>query len=67
LQPPSIDRDASIEAAAGVAAHDALAALYPDQGAMLDTLLGAALDRLLAGDARTKGIAVGKAAAGILA
>lgn len=62
------DRDASMEAAAGVAAHDALAALYPDQGAKLDTVLGAALDRLPAGDARTKGIAVGKAAAaGILA
>jgi hypothetical protein len=61
-------RATSMEAAAGVAAHDALAALYPDQALQLDAVLGAALDRLPAGDARTKGIAVGKAAAaGILA
>lgn len=62
------DRGASIEAAAGVAAHDALVALYPDQGAKLDTALAAVLDQVPAGDAKTNGIDVGKAAAaGILA
>ena len=62
------DRSASMEAAAAVAAHDALAALYPDQGAKLDTALAAALSQLPAGDAKTKGVDVGRAAAaGILA
>lgn len=61
------DRSASLEAAAGAAAHDALAALYPDQAAKLDPALDAALSRLPSGDAKTKGIDVGRAAgAGIL-
>jgi hypothetical protein len=62
------DRSASTEAAAAAAGHDALAALYPDQGAKLDTALATALDQVAAGDAKIKGIEVGKtAAAGILA
>ena len=58
------DRSASVEAAAGVAAHDALAALHPDQGAKLDTALADALSRIPPGDAKAKGIDIGKAAAG---
>lgn len=62
------DRGASMEAAANLAAHDALIALYPDQGAKLDAALAAALDQVPAGEAKTKGIGIGKAAAaGILA
>ena len=62
------DRSASPEAAAAAAAHDVLAALFPDQQASLETTLKASLGQVADENARAKGIELGKkAAAGVLA
>jgi len=62
------DPGTSPDAAAAAAAHDVLIALFPDQQASLDTTLKASLAQLPDGDAKTKGVELGrKAAAGILA
>lgn len=59
---------ASPEAAAAMAAHDVLVKLYPDQQASLDSTLKASLGQVPDGDAKTKGIDLGRqAAAGVLA
>jgi len=61
------DPGASAEAAAATAAHDVLAKLFPDQQAGLDSTLKASLAQVAEGDAKTKGIALGRqAAAGTL-
>jgi len=62
------DRGTSKEAAAAVAGYEVLVALYPDQKAGLDATLTPALAGVADGDAKTKGIALGRqAAAGTLA
>jgi hypothetical protein len=62
------DRTTSKEAAAASAAYDILVALYPDQKPALDAALSASLSDIPDGDAKTKGIDLGKkAAAGIVA
>jgi hypothetical protein len=64
----SADPSVSPEAAAAVAAHDVLAKLFPDQQAGLDSTLKASLGQVPDGDAKTKGIELGRqAAAGVLA
>ena len=61
-------RDASVEAAIGAAAHDALVALYPGAVTSLNTSYDSALAELPAGRARDLGIAVGqRTAAAMLA
>lgn len=57
------DRGTSREAAASSAAHAVLVALYPDQKADLDTVLAASLSAIADGDAKTKGVELGKRAA----
>jgi hypothetical protein len=57
------DRGASREAAAASAAHDVLVALYPDQKADLDATLATSLSAIAEGEAKTKGIELGKKAA----
>lgn len=54
---------ASVDAAVAAATHAALAALVPAQQAAIDADYQAALAALPEGDARTRGIAVGEAAA----
>ena len=62
------DRSTSREAAASSAAHDVLAALFPDQKADLDATLATSLAAIADGDAKSKGIELGrKAAAEIIA
>jgi PAP2 superfamily len=62
------DRGTSREAAAATAAHDVLAALYPDQKPDLDAMLAASLAGIAESDAKSKGLELGrKAAAGIIA
>src|SRR4051812_42300301 len=62
------DRTASKEAAAATAGHDVLAAVHPDRKAELAAELAAMLARVPDGDAKSKGIDLGRsAAAGILA
>src|SRR5215510_2744950 len=62
------DRGTSREAAAASAAHDVLVALYPDQKADLDATLATSLSAIAEGEAKTKGIELGrKAAAEIIA
>jgi hypothetical protein len=62
------EKTASKDAAAAAAAHAVLASLYPDQQQKLDEALQASLTKVAEGDARTKGVELGKkAAAGILA
>lgn len=62
------DRATSKEAAAAAAAYDVLTSLYPEQKTELDALLTASLAAVPEGDARAKGIELGKkAAAGIVA
>jgi len=56
-------RGASLEAAAAQAAHDALAALYPAQKAMFDSLLADDLAGIANGPAKIQGIQVGQKAA----
>src|SRR5262249_3781948 len=57
------DRGTPREAAAAVAGHEVLAALHPDQKAALDATLAAALAGVADGEAKTKGIALGRRAA----
>lgn len=57
------DRGTSREAAAASAAHDVLVALYPDQRADLDATLATSLSAIADGEAKTKGIELGKKAA----
>jgi PAP2 superfamily len=62
------DRATSKEAAAASAAYEVLVSLYPDQKAGLDTLLTSSLSTIASGDAKSKGIELGKrAAAGMIA
>jgi PAP2 superfamily len=62
------ERTTSKEAAAASAAHDILAALYPDQKADLDATLAAVLSGIAETEAKSKGVELGKkAAAGIIA
>jgi hypothetical protein len=62
------DARASKDAAAGAAAHAVLVSLFPDERPKLDQALQSALAALADGDAKTKGIELGKeAAAGIIA
>ncbi len=62
------ERTASKDAAAAAAAHAVLIDLYPDQKPKLDEALQASLIAVAEGDAKTKGIELGKkAAAGIIA
>lgn len=62
------ERGLSKEAAAASAAHAVLVALYPDQQASLDSMLKASLAEIPEGEAKAKGIELGKrAAAEILA
>lgn len=62
------DRATSKEAAAAAAAHGVLVSLYPDQTKDLDTLFNASLSGVSDGEAKTKGVELGrKAAAGIVA
>lgn len=64
----SADRGTSREAAAASAAHDVLVALYPDQKADIDATLVTSLSAISDGDAKSKGIELGrKAAAEIIA
>jgi hypothetical protein len=61
-------RHASIEAAVGAAAHDALVALYPGAAASLNASYDSALAQLPAGREQDEGVAVGHtAAAAVLA
>ena len=57
------DHGTSREAAAAVAAHDVLIALYPDQKADLDTTLATSLSAIADGEAKSKGMELGKKAA----
>jgi hypothetical protein len=60
--------NASKEAAAAAAAHGILVALHPDQQASLNSTLTGALAKVADGDAKSKGIELGKkAAADVLA
>src|SRR5262245_56144273 len=62
------DRGTSREAAAAAAAHGVLIALFPDQKADLDATLEKSLSAIADGEARSKGIELGrKAAAEIIA
>jgi len=56
-------RDASVEAAVTQAAHDTAVELYPSQRATFDAALAQDLDAIPDGQAKTDGIAVGRAAA----
>ena len=61
------DRNTSREVAAATAGHDVLLALYPDQKASLDELLGQTLTAVPDGPPRERALILGrKAAAGIL-
>jgi hypothetical protein len=57
------DRGTSREAAAASAAHDVLVALYPDQKADLDASLEKSLSAIADGEAKSKGVDLGKKAA----
>src|SRR5215475_2563554 len=57
------DRNTSKEAAAAVAGHAILVALYPDQQSTLDATLATMLTGIADGDPKTKGIDLGKKAA----
>ena len=57
------DRGTSRETAAAAAAHDVLVALYPDQKPDLDATLATSLSAIADGDAKSKGIELGKKAA----
>jgi hypothetical protein len=68
LVPATAPRDASEEAAAIAAAHDALVALFPTQAGSFDGLQRVMLDRVRNGNAKTQGMAWGQqVAAKILA
>src|SRR5215475_8224832 len=57
------DRNTSKEAAAAVAGHAILVALYPDQQSTFDATLATMLAGIADGDPKTKGIDLGKKAA----
>src|SRR5262249_27904892 len=57
------DRGTPHKAAAAAAAHDVLVALYPDQKADLDATLATSLSAVADGEAKSKGIELGKRAA----
>ena len=57
------DQGTSREAAAASAGHDVLVALYPDQKADLDAALATSLAAVADGEAKSKGIELGKKAA----
>jgi hypothetical protein len=57
------DRGTSREAAAASAAHDVLVVLFPDQKADLDATLEKSLSAIADGEAKSKGIELGKKAA----
>jgi hypothetical protein len=57
------DGGTSREAAAASAAHDVLVALYPDQKADLDATLATSLSAVADGEAKSKGIELGRKAA----
>jgi len=57
------DRNASKDAAAAAAAHDVLVALHPDQAAIIDSALAASLAKIADGEAKTRGIDIGRRAA----
>src|SRR5690348_13390684 len=57
------DRSTSREAAAASAAHDVLVMLYPDQKADLGATLATSLAAIADGEAKSKGIELGKKAA----
>lgn len=57
------DQATSREAAAASAAHDVLVALYPDQKADLDATLATSLAAIADGEAKSKGIELGRKAA----
>src|SRR5689334_11771424 len=57
------DQGTSREAAAASAGHDVLVALYPDQKADLDAALATSLSAIADGEAKSKGIELGKKAA----
>ena len=58
---PHVSRRASIQAAAGQAAHDVLVALYPSFATTLDSQLQQDLDQIPYGQDKNDGIEVGKA------
>lgn len=60
---PPVTEPTSTRAAVAQASHDALIALFPSQTALLDAKLGAQLAGIPSGDAKTRGIALGSAAA----
>jgi hypothetical protein len=57
------DRKTSREAAIAAAAHDTLAAEFPDAAPALDARLGKALEAIEAGPARDRGVQLGRRAA----
>jgi membrane-associated phospholipid phosphatase len=59
-------KDASVDAAAAQAAHDTLAALYPQQKPTFDAALSASLADIPDGAAENKGIATGRYAANMI-
>jgi hypothetical protein len=62
------ERSTSKEAAAASAAHAVLTALYPDQKSSLDATLASSLAGIADGEARAKGLDLGRrSAAGVLA
>lgn len=62
------DRATSKEAAAASAGYEVLLALYPDQKANLDSALAASLSGIAEGEAKSRGIELGKkSATGIIA
>jgi hypothetical protein len=62
------DKNVSREAAAAAAAYDVLLTLHPDKKADLDAALAGSLTGIAEGEAKSKGIELGKqAAAGIIA
>jgi hypothetical protein len=62
------DKTTAKDAAASAAAHAILTRLFPDKAAVLEQALDAALATVAQGEARTKGVELGrKAAAGVLA
>lgn len=62
LQSPLVP-DASPDAAVCAAAHDALVVVLPTEQAYADSLYQALLGKISPGDAKTKGVALGQAAA----
>jgi len=60
---PATSGDASMEAAVGQAAHDALVATFPSQQAIFDAELSERLADIADGPAETAGIDIGRAAA----